>query len=126
MADEERDLWPKDIGAGNLVTPVAILREQAALLGQKTQQLVTAEVTTQTRQEKFAHSFHLVAPALDNYKYEIFSVHHGITFYPMQVVYQGTAHQVGSQDAFLNFLRTIFTSTATKNIIQSLIAQMQS
>ena len=38
MAD---DLWPDNIAESNMVTPVAILREQAALLGDKTKQLVT-------------------------------------------------------------------------------------
>ena len=33
MAD---DLWPANLTESNLVTPVAILREQAALLGDKT------------------------------------------------------------------------------------------
>ena len=38
------DLWPKDISEISIKSPVAILREQASLLGQKTKGLVTAEV----------------------------------------------------------------------------------
>ena len=45
MAD---DLWPENIAESNMVTPVSILREQAALLGDKTKQLVTGEVQTTT------------------------------------------------------------------------------
>jgi len=40
------DLWPKDIGNTNLRAPVSILREQASLLGEKTQNLVKADVYT--------------------------------------------------------------------------------
>jgi hypothetical protein len=40
----EIDLWPKTKFETDVVTPVSILRRQAALLGEKTQQLVTADV----------------------------------------------------------------------------------
>lgn len=33
------DLWPSNIADSNLTTPVTILKEQAALLGEKTKQL---------------------------------------------------------------------------------------
>ncbi len=38
------DLWPETIGTVRVKSPVAILREQASLLGQKTQNLVQAQV----------------------------------------------------------------------------------
>lgn len=43
------DLWPADIGEPNIRTPVSILREQASLLGEKTNNIVegqVAEITT--------------------------------------------------------------------------------
>ena len=40
MADTIPDLWPDNVGTTELVPPVTILRQQAALLGTKTQNLV--------------------------------------------------------------------------------------
>jgi len=125
MADSIPDLWPQDIGEASLQTPVTILRQEAALLGEKTNQLVTAEVTTQSQGQTFLHSFVIVAPALDNYKYELFKVQHGISFYPMTVIVQGGGNNIGSQAQFIEILRMIFTSPNTKNIVQSLIAQIR-
>ena len=53
------DLWPANIADTNLTTPITILKQQAALLGQKTQQLATGEVTTQTLGDRFVHSFRI-------------------------------------------------------------------
>ena len=86
MAD---DLWPENIAESNMVTPVAILREQAALLGDKTKQLVTGEVQTTTTGNMFVHSFSVAAPTL-NYRYELFRVQHPAAFYPL-VLAQGQA-----------------------------------
>ena len=46
----------------------------AALLGEKTKQLVMGEVVTQTTGTLFVHSFFLVVPTL-NYRYELFRAH---------------------------------------------------
>jgi hypothetical protein len=46
----------------NLVTPITILKEQAALLGEKTRQLVKGEVVTQTTGDVFVHYFYIAAP----------------------------------------------------------------
>ncbi len=59
-----QSLWPDDIGQSDLVTPVSIMREQAVLLGQKTGNLVTAEVRTAAQGPQIVHNFYLESPAL--------------------------------------------------------------
>src|ERR1035438_5382861 len=44
---DTNDFWPANIADSNLTTPATILKEQAALLGEKTRQLVKGEVVTQ-------------------------------------------------------------------------------
>jgi len=80
-----RDLWPEDIGPiSDLKAPVVILREQASLLGKKTNNLVEAEVKQlPPTNRKFHYAFLIVAPALDNYRYELFTISHGINSYPI-------------------------------------------
>jgi hypothetical protein len=39
------DLWPEEIAKVKIKSPVPILNEQASLLGQKTQNIILAEVS---------------------------------------------------------------------------------
>jgi len=78
---DTNDLWPENIADSNLVTPVSILKQQAALLGEKTRQLVKGEVVTQTTGNLFVHYFYIAAPTL-SYKFELFTLSHGVNFYP--------------------------------------------
>jgi hypothetical protein len=94
------NLWPSlDITPQR--TPLSILKEQAALLGQQTQNLVTAEVreispTTIEDIAKqfrfspsiqlmptFTYAFYLVGPALQFYRYQLFMINHSIELYPV-------------------------------------------
>jgi hypothetical protein len=57
-------------------TPLSILREQAALLGEKTGNLVEAQVSRDTYGPEFVLALNLVVPGLDNYTYQILKVRH--------------------------------------------------
>lgn len=100
------DLWPDDMNGGNVKAPVKILREQAALLGQKTSNVVKASVKpvpedfaamlsqanktipspTQSSFDgdpiTFRYSFNIEAPTL-NYTFRAFIVSHSIALYPV-------------------------------------------
>jgi len=116
------DLWPKEKFETDTVTPVSILRRQAALLGDKTQQLVTAEVASDaTPSGHVTHRFRLVVPSLDNYKYELFSVHHQVDeLYP---AYAHDGRLLRDQDEFVNWLKRVLSSESTIKKIDSLMAQ---
>ncbi len=127
QAKSTRDLWPDDIKVDEMVTPLSILKEQASLLGQKTQNLVEAEVQTKPLGADFSHSFFLVAPPLDNYRYKLFEIHHPIDMYPVKIVDEngGIRYEPRSQDEFIAKLREVLTSEKTKSVIRALIAQSQ-
>ncbi len=111
-----RNLWPNDIAVVAPVDtkpPIAILKEQAALLGQSTQNRVEAQVangqppvsigyelaelTHQTTQflrgdrvhsskgTIFVYHFFITAPSLGIYRYRAFTVQHNIDLYPVQI-----------------------------------------
>jgi len=68
VAEPVADFWPNDIGKTSIVTPVAILKQEASYLGPKTNQLVKAEVRTTAQGDgSFIHTFNIVAPGLNNY-----------------------------------------------------------
>lgn len=104
-------LWPK-IEVTVPKPPVAILKEQASLLGMQTQNLVVAEVRPTEQWSRvdtvagdpneqplqwrdwskgalaeltnqFRYSFDLVAPALNHYRYQLFVLSYGIDLYPV-------------------------------------------
>jgi hypothetical protein len=118
-------LWPKAKFGTDLVTPVSILRRQAALLGEKTQQLVTADVSTSATGSQITHLFRVVVPALDNYKYELFYVIHRVDrLYPVDGCFEGRVTSgIPDQSAFVQWLKEVLSSGSTLKKIDSLMAQ---
>jgi len=137
MADTIPDLWP-DIEQSKVVPPVAILREQAAALGNKTGHLLEGRVITRTDEDGnyIYHTFYVVAPALDNYSYNLFSISHGAEPYPVTVPHprrmDSGRHpyprslEINSEKELLDYLREVLNSEKTKRIVGSLLAQVKS
>jgi hypothetical protein len=118
----QTDLWG-DIQPSAVRTPVAILREQAALLGNKTQNMVEAKVLTFISDGEFHHSFKLVVPALDNYTYNLFVVHHGPNLYPVKIM---ALTNPKNEEEFVDWLQQRLSSDETKKSIGNLLAQATS
>src|ERR1044071_5642497 len=89
MAKAIDDLWPNDIAPTmEQVPPVTILKQQAALLGRNMKNVIEGEVETDTAdfQRFLRHTFYLVAPALNFYRYPLLTVEHDVTkMYPAEV-----------------------------------------
>jgi hypothetical protein len=126
------DLWPADLAKQNVQTPVSILRAQAAHLGQKTSNLVEGRVDTLSREGRIYHRFLLVAPALDNYSYELFRISHEATMYPIVVEEEprasdnlriNTRKMLSSEDEFVDWLRSALSSEQTRRVVESLFSQ---
>jgi hypothetical protein len=118
------DLWG-EIQPATIRTPKMILREQAALLGQKPQNLVEAKVETFVMGDEFHHAFKLVVPALDNYIYQLFEVHHGPGLYPVSLEFRHK-NDVETEEKFVEWLRKRLSSDETKKIVGNLLAQASS
>jgi hypothetical protein len=118
------DLWPLHIVAEKIMAPVVILKEQAALLGEKTGNQVVAEVRTSSEDSWFYLSFYLVAPALDNYKFRLFRVRHQIALYPLYLSWQDNENPIDSADGLTFRLREILNDESTIKVVRALIAQV--
>jgi hypothetical protein len=117
------DLWGDLQVLDDVQAPVTILRQQAALLGPKTRNLIEARVVTSSYGDTLVHNFCLVAPSLDSYKYELFSVTHAIPeLYPVQV---SRNVELGTEQELLEWLRKQLSSPETKKIIGILLAQVK-
>jgi hypothetical protein len=143
------DLWPENLTANKVRSPLTLLKEQAALLGQKTQNAVQAQVRsiesvslkssgTLVRLEEgtvLRYEFCILAPRLGSYRYKLFTVSYDINIYPAVFnVDEGIAEELGleengteavaeSEEAFLGILKKILRSERTKEIIQVLFSQ---
>lgn len=139
MATAIDDLWPAEIAAPEgPVPPITVLKQQASLLGQRTNNLVEAEVETETTapQGFLRHTFVLVAPALDFYRYELFVVEHHVThMYPVTI--KVTWGEKEGPEAFLDIkaenegqfkdgLKRVFADDETQKVIGALMAQSES
>lgn len=138
------DLWPEDVGQGSVLdAPVSILKEQAALLGQKTDNVVEAKVEVVRTgvgdflDHDFRYDFWIVAAALGPYQFRIFRIGHQVDLYPVNISVDRDIHEEiapdtrpylrsDSPDDFRELLRQIFGAEKTKSIINALVAQSRS
>ena len=123
----QTDFWGEIVPAQER-TPLAILREQASLLGTKTKNLVEATVDTSVNplaRNEFIHRFALVVPSLGNYKYELFRIEHGVAIYPIHTS-EPPALGLETEQEFTDWLHRKLSSAETKRIIANLLAQATS
>jgi hypothetical protein len=123
------DLWPEELAVMPAQkSPGAILREQAAMLGPRVNNLLTGRVETRSDPSgaKFQHTFIIVVPALDFYRFELFFVVHGVReFYPLDAFAHGSGVQLASEAELVEWLRAVFASSETKRIIGTLLATIE-
>ncbi len=134
------DLWPNDLATVTMRSPFTILKEQAALLGAKTSNIVKARVQrTHGRplpapSPAFRYDFLITAPALDNYTYRLFYLDYDVDFYPVRFVMdeaianelgivRGQALNAAGEQEFTDILKQIFASQKTRQVIQAILSQ---
>ena len=138
-------LWPDTFQTSpKPLGPTELLREQADLLGEKTNGVVKAQVNTEVDERNstyFVDRFVLYSPSL-NYRYPLFSVRYTARSFPQRIewwaydsqivlkladeeeVIDGVK-QVWDEEELSNELRLIFSHQDTLQIIQNLIARNQ-
>jgi len=129
------NLWPRNLTVTQRKAPVTILREQASLLGEATQNIVKGTViSSQNSNTEFRYAFLIVAPSLGNYQYKLFTISHGIDLYPVIIIPDEEIKDeldIGSEDGiaagseaeFIKILKAIFHSKRTVSIVQAIVAQ---
>ena len=139
MGTSPVDLWPKDFGPVER-TPVAIMKEQASLLGKHTGNLVLGEIRLRPQSlgdemkapgNNSVVEFRLIAPALDNYAYVLFSLGHRLEAqYPLRVLLAPGAKGMAlgkeplrDEDELITFMQQVFSTIEAKSVIKNLIAQ---
>ena len=122
------DLWPAGIGLDSEIkVPTSILKEQAALLAQKTRGLVVAEVRGEAdpRDGKFVDNFYLVGPNV-SYRYLLFTIRYPIELYPVELFFEPwneTGLPMYNEQDLIDNLKQLFAHQKTGQIIQAIIAR---
>lgn len=136
MATDLQNFWPADLIDEGVVPPVTILREAAGELSKRTKGILRGEVAPMG--SKFADSpalffrLRIVAPALDNYKFEILRLQQksATEMYPVEL--SGTAlkgkdairhRKADNEQELRDTLRFALGSEATKQIVSALLSQ---
>jgi hypothetical protein len=124
MDEQLEDFWPSDLGVVTEITPVTILKEQAARLGERTKNLVEAKVFTTAKSQGFHHALYLLVPTLGSYRYELLSVYHSPSNFPIKVFDSTVDGQIEvlTLDEFKAILREILSSDRVRRIINNLIS----
>jgi hypothetical protein len=129
------NLWPQDIEEfvpSRL--PVTVLKEQAAMLGQRTKNIVEAHVR-KGFQPNFAYSF-LISASSFSYQYVLLRIEHEIEGYPVKIfpdtdikkelgLSPDQVFMAKDEATFLECLKKIFNYEKVKRVIAALLAQVQ-
>lgn len=139
-------LWPDDIGIQQAKAPVAILREQASILGNLTKNLVQGEIYGDNLEDdRFGYEFFITSPPLGNYQYKLLAIYHDISLYPVKIsveraiqkeletnfklitlVNEGGGYDyilAETEEEFMEALKLIFRAKKTVQVITALLSQ---
>jgi len=123
------DLWPAELSE-RVLTPAAILKAQATILGERTKGVLEAEVSSRPEQTKegqlvTVYDFDVIAPALNGYRKTILRVEHGKDIiYPVYIKSLGPGiPQAANDQKFLEVLGSHLQSQPVMSLIQTLIAR---
>lgn len=123
---ETENLWPSFEDLPSEKSPTFFLKEQGNYLSKTTKNLLKVDVITNRNPSeihRFYTEFHIVAPMLDNYDYELFYIDHDIFNYPCDVTFGDKKYKAIDEQELLAHMKEIFNSPKTKKLIISLLNQ---
>lgn len=122
------DLWGDLPQVESIRTPFVILKEQAELLQEKTNGLLSVDVTQTQNGTQFIYDFKIIAPTLNNYSYHILTAIYDLGFYPVTLVDRVTTRQIRCEDEeeYMQGLRNIFSSEHIQTAIRKLLTHISS
>ena len=127
---ETQNLWPH-FKAHTIPSPKKIMMEQAEFLKEKTNGRLYAQIVDDNKKYYDEHThntnsikllFQIIAPALGNYRYTLFTANHGITPYPVSVNYGFEEFNADNIEELVKVLSKIFNSEDTIKKISTLLS----
>jgi hypothetical protein len=124
MSVPQEDYWPEHLAEVPVITPATVLKEQAALLGQKTKNLIVGRVESRPDEDKLRHVLYLMVPTLSNYRYFLLSITNDLSIYPIKINDATNSTTISAEDLedFRAKLKEILSSDRVKRIIETLLS----
>ncbi len=124
---QTESLWGEIPITLDVKPPVIILKEQAAILSEKTGGRLRGEVDLSHSAGKIRLDMFIVAPSLDDYEWGVLTVWHPLDLYPLQVAPGSGQKPVDCQteEEFVQALKDVLSSRSVGRAISSLLAQSQ-
>ncbi len=117
------DWWPEFSPRAHLRSPALQLKEQAAILKQKTDGLVTASVVADSDEEGgFKVLLLLGSPHLGNYKFRLLELHYPPSNYPLELRAGDEVSRATNEAEFAKQLNSVLGSSRTKEIVEAIMA----
>lgn len=126
------NLWGDLSDLETVQTPKAILQQQAALLTSATRGVLHGFVTNvETAHLGFEYDLEVVVPALNNYRYELLSIYHGVDIYPTfvrSVHLESASYSAGpvrceNESEFCECIQRILSSKSVRTVLSRLKSQ---
>jgi hypothetical protein len=139
------DLWPETLKP-DVLSPVAILRTQAAKLSERTNGLLEADVVSSVVVDGEAQTrryvLEITAPALGHRKFQVLAAEHSMTgAYPVKlhsdflpeadsdtasslVLFDSKSRECENQSSFQKYLAKTLSSQKLLTVLESLLAQI--
>ena len=107
----------------NFKPPLAILKEQALVLEELTNRVLTAKSFFYGG----VYEFKIKCPALNNYSYVLFNFYMEKDYYPVKIGLAANQNLVvcDNQEEFEGFLRNLLEHSETKRVIAGLLSQIK-
>ena len=122
------DLWGDLPKPDTMVKPGTLLREQASLLGSKTQNIVEAYVESfaTKRKNRVGLRMSIRCAAVDNYEFQVLTIDHDLlTIYPISLTsaMDMVNYEIQDEEQFRSALRQIFSSEKLRRVIAALLRE---
>lgn len=107
-------------------SPRSVLQEQAQLLTQGTNGLLTGKVEqTISLENEFTYDLKIELSQVDNYAYTVLSISYTVKFYPVRVKsdFLVAPRKCDDEDAFKHAIASILGSAGVKAVVARLLSQ---
>ena len=120
-----KNMWGKLDDLEPIKTPTLILKEQGTLLFNATNGVLFGKTILETAGDKFFITFDIIAQYLNEYRYTLLTVRHGLDVYPLKVgdKVHNVEYSCETEERFVEIVEHILSSTEVRKIIQTLISQ---
>jgi len=105
-------------------TPKSILKEQAEHLQRSSNGMLDVKIDSQGDiKGDIVHRMNVFVPALNNYKYNLLTISHKLSIYPLSIHHPVKGVDVSDEQKFEIELGKIFKSKPVRNALEALLLQ---